>query len=53
MVAIQAEGKQHAVAIGILKLSTSEIRSVNKGTAIESITFLGDKLWQNPNFLFE
>jgi PUA domain protein len=53
VVAIQAEGKQHSIAIGVLKLSTSDIRTINKGTAIESITFLGDRLYQNPRFLFE
>ena len=45
-VAVQAEGKTHAVAIGITKLSSDDIRSVNKGTGIETIHFLNDGLWQ-------
>ncbi|KAK1931444.1 Malignant T-cell-amplified sequence 1 [Phytophthora citrophthora] len=44
-VAIMAEGKEHAMAIGILTLSTDDIRSKNKGVAIEMVHFLGDDLW--------
>lgn len=49
-VAIMAEGKQHAVGIGITKLSTEEIKSVNKGVGVETICYLGDDLW-NVNTL--
>jgi PUA domain protein len=45
-VALHAEGKEHAVGIGILKLSTEEIKSVNKNIGVETITYLGDDLWQ-------
>ncbi|KAJ1501796.1 hypothetical protein HMI54_007585 [Coelomomyces lativittatus] len=45
-VAVMAENKVHALAIGILKLSTSEIRRVNKGIGIETIHHLGDPLWR-------
>jgi PUA domain protein len=44
-VAIYAEGKDHAVGVGITKLSTEEIRSVNKGVGVEAVTYLGDDLW--------
>ena len=44
-VAIHCEGKEHAVAVGILKLSTEEIKSVNKGTAVEITAYIGDGLW--------
>ena len=44
-VAIQAEGKEHAVAIGITRLSTEDIRATNKGTGIETVHFLNDGLW--------
>ncbi|TDH67691.1 hypothetical protein CCR75_006886 [Bremia lactucae] len=44
-VAIMAEDKEHAMAIGILTLSTDDIRNVNKGVAIEMVHFLGDDLW--------
>ncbi len=45
MVAIRAEGKQYPLAIGVLKLSTEEIRRVNAGTAIETMHYLNDGLW--------
>ena len=45
-VALLAEGKEHAVGIGILKLSTEEIKRVNKNVGVETITYLGDDLWQ-------
>ena len=44
-VAIFAEGKEHAAAIGVTKLSTAEMRKLNKGIGVESITYLGDDLW--------
>jgi PUA domain protein len=46
MVGIFAEGKEHALAIGITKLSTEEIRNVNKGVAVENIHYLNDGLWK-------
>eukprot|EP00981_Chlorochromonas_danica_P015242 scaffold11244_cov179-Ochromonas_danica.AAC.1 len=45
-VAIYAEGKTHAMAIGITKMSTAEIREVNKGIAVDTLHFLMDGLWQ-------
>jgi PUA domain protein len=45
-VAIYAEGKEHAMAIGILKMSTEQIKTVNKGIAVETIHYLMDGLWQ-------
>lgn len=45
LVAIHAEGKEHAVGIGITKLGTEEMRKVNKGVAVETATYLGDDLW--------
>ena len=36
-VAIMAEGKEHAMGIGLTTMSTSQIRSENKGIAIELI----------------
>jgi PUA domain protein len=40
--AIMAEGKQHALAVGVTTMSTAEIRSVNKGIAVETFHYLGD-----------
>lgn len=45
LVAVHAEGKEHAVAVGITKLSTEEMRKVKKGVAVEIATHLGDDLW--------
>ncbi|KAF7304669.1 Translation machinery-associated protein 20 [Mycena kentingensis (nom. inval.)] len=44
-VAIHAEGKEHAVGVGITKLGTEEMKKVNKGVAVETVTYLGDDLW--------
>lgn len=45
VVAIIAEGKTHALAIGLTKLSTDDIASVNKGVGVENIHYLNDGLW--------
>ena len=45
-VAIHAEGKEHATGIGLTKLGTEEIKSVNKGVGVETVTYLGDDLWK-------
>jgi len=45
VVAIHAEGKEHAVGLGILKMSTEEIKKVNKGVGVEVTSYLGDDLW--------
>jgi PUA domain protein len=44
-VLIRAEGKDHAVGVGITKLGTEEMRKVNKGIGVEIVTYLGDDLW--------
>jgi PUA domain protein len=43
--AIFAEGKEHALAVGIMKMSSDDIKSLNKGIGIEIIHFLNDGLW--------
>lgn len=45
VVQIRAFGKELAVAIGILTLSTAEIRSVNKGMGVQVLHYLGDLLY--------
>ncbi|EDV45973.1 malignant T-cell-amplified sequence 1 homolog [Drosophila erecta] len=47
VVAIMAEGKEHALAIGLLTLSTQEILAKNKGIGIETYHFLNDGLWKS------
>lgn len=45
VVAIHAEGKEHAVGVGLTKLSTEDIKKVNQGVAVEPASYLGDDLW--------
>ena len=45
-VAVYAEGKEHALALGVMALSTDAVRSVNKGVAIETMHFQGDELFK-------
>ncbi|KAJ1727576.1 translation machinery-associated protein 20 [Coemansia biformis] len=46
VVAVMAEGKEHALATGMTTMSTDEIKSVNKGNGIDLIQYLGDPLWK-------
>ncbi|PAV89589.1 hypothetical protein WR25_18094 [Diploscapter pachys] len=46
IVAIMAEGKQHALAIGQMLMSTEDVQSVNKGYGIDNIHCLNDGLWR-------
>jgi predicted RNA-binding protein (TIGR00451 family) len=48
-VAIYAEGKKHALAVGITKMSTEQIKTVNKGIAVETVHYLMDGLWQTTS----
>ncbi|EAZ63004.1 predicted protein [Scheffersomyces stipitis CBS 6054] len=45
IVTIYAEGKENALAVGKLVMSTDEIKSKNKGIGIELLHYLGDGLW--------
>jgi malignant T-cell-amplified sequence len=45
IVAVMAEGKEHSLAIGQMKMSSGDIRSINKGVGVETLTALGDPLW--------
>lgn len=49
-VAVYAEGKEHALALGLTKMSTADIRRVNKDVGVATIHFLGDQLWTTPTF---
>lgn len=44
-VAITAEGKQHAMAIGVLSMSSADIVSQNRGQALEVVQFMNDSIW--------
>tara|TARA_A100001035_G_C27716956_1_gene469948 strand:- start:457 stop:1002 length:546 start_codon:yes stop_codon:yes gene_type:complete len=44
-VAIYAEGKEHCMALGLTLMSTADIKSLNKGIAVENIHYLLDGLY--------
>ncbi|KAK6199519.1 PUA-like domain-containing protein, partial [Scheffersomyces amazonensis] len=45
IVAVYAEGKETALAIGKLVMSIDDIKTKNKGIGIELLHYLGDGLW--------
>jgi len=47
-VAILAEDKEHAMAIGYTIMSTDEMVEVNKGIGVENLHYLNDGLWKTP-----
>lgn len=46
-VAIYAEGKEHAIAVGTMAMSTADVRAINKNTAVEVVHYVGDDLWKS------
>lgn len=44
-VIVYAEGKEHALAIGKLLMSTDDIKKINKNIGVELVHYLGDGLW--------
>lgn len=44
-VAVYAAGKELALGIGLLSMSTDDIKSINKNIGVENICHLGDDLW--------
>ena len=49
-VAVYAEGKVNALATGVTKMSTADIRRINKDVGVATVHFLGDPLWSSPSF---
>ena len=45
VVAITAEGKQHAMAVGKMILDSEQIRTQNKGHGIRNLNVMCDGLW--------
>ena len=45
IVAIRAEGKQHAMAIGKMIVDSDQVRTMNKGHGIRNLNVLCDGLW--------
>lgn len=48
VVAIYVEGKEHAIGVGPMLMSSEEILEKNSGPAIQNVHHLGDGLWMNP-----
>ena len=49
-VAIYAEGKEHAMALGVTKKSTADIAKDNRGVAVETVHYIGDGLFNDDKF---
>lgn len=45
-VAVMSEGKESALAIGMTKMSTSDIKRINKGIGVDTLHYLNDGLWK-------
>ncbi|KAJ3412086.1 hypothetical protein HDV05_001310 [Chytridiales sp. JEL 0842] len=46
IVAIMAEGKEHALGLGLTKLSAADIKSINKGVGVENMHSIYDGLYK-------
>ena len=46
-VAIYGEGKEHAMAVGITKMSTADMKAINKGIGVDNLHYLNDGLWKH------
>ena len=44
-VAIYAEGKENALAVGYMKMTTDKMKETGKGIAVENLHYLIDGLW--------
>eukprot|EP00386_Alphamonas_edax_P014160 GDKI01043560.1.p1 GENE.GDKI01043560.1~~GDKI01043560.1.p1 ORF type:complete len:184 (+),score=67.81 GDKI01043560.1:134-685(+) len=50
VVQIVGEGKENACAVGVMIMSSEEIRKINKDVCIENMHSLGDGLWDMQKF---
>jgi len=46
VVVVEAEGKEHACLVGVLKMGTKEMKEKKKGIAMDDGHFVGDGLWK-------
>lgn len=46
VVVIDAEGKENACLVGILKMGTKEMKDIKKGVAMDGGHYIGDGLWR-------
>ncbi|KAH9812122.1 PUA-like domain-containing protein [Melampsora americana] len=44
-VAVHAEGKESACAIGFTQMSGEDMKKINKGVGVDNVHWLGDDLW--------
>ena len=44
-VCLMAEGKERAMAVGLLLKSTKDIRKINEGKGLQNLHCIGDGLW--------
>lgn len=49
IVAVYAESKEHALAVGIAEMSTHEMRATDKGVAVDNLHHVSDDLWKCVN----
>ncbi|KAJ3062078.1 Malignant T-cell-amplified sequence 1 [Quaeritorhiza haematococci] len=47
VVAVMAEGKEHALAVGLTKMSTEDIKKINKGIGVDNVHYLADGLYKS------
>ena len=48
LVAIMAEGKQHALAVGVMTMSSEDVKKINSGIGVDNLHYLNDGLWKLP-----
>jgi len=46
IVAVMCEGKENAAGIGMMTMSTEQVRKENKGIAITNVLHLNDGMWK-------
>jgi malignant T-cell-amplified sequence len=46
VVVVEAEGKENACLVGVLKMSTKDMKEKKKGIAMDDGHFVGDGLWK-------
>ncbi len=44
-VSVFAEGKEHAICIGVMQMASEQIKTEKKGEAIQVVQFMNDGLW--------
>ncbi|CAG8694804.1 5868_t:CDS:2 [Dentiscutata erythropus] len=47
IVGVFAEGKEQALAVGLTKMSTEDIKKINKNIGVENVHYLNDPLWKS------